>query len=130
MEGTFVADICFAFRRKDASDFEINPLTVKVNTMAPKKQNKKITIEGYVDSVDEGDEEAGIIISTDEEEFIVEPNIRGKELADLIGVLVRVSGTVTRTKSGENRIAVNDYKILEEEDDWDDDETEGLFDDD
>ena len=82
--------------------------------MAEKNMNKPITIVGYVDAVDEDDKQAGIIITTnDDDEFLVELNKEGKRLMNMIGEQVQVSGLVKKIKSGEDRITVSKFEVLE-----------------
>ena len=80
----------------------------------PNKRNKPETIVGYVDPIDEDDHDAGIIISTeDNEEYLVDLNKQGRKLLDLIGEEVKVHGAVTQTEGGENRISVTKFEVLD-----------------
>ena len=82
--------------------------------MTKTTKNSQVTIVGYVDTIDEDDQEAGIIISTDDnEEYLVDLNKQGRKLLDLIGEEVKVHGAVTQTEGGENRISVTKFEVLD-----------------
>ena len=60
------------------------------------KINEPVTLVGYIDPIKEKSKEAGIVLTTDDEEaYLVELNREGKRLMNLIGEKVQVSGTVT-----------------------------------
>ena len=77
------------------------------------KIHEAVTIVGYLDPIDEKKKEAGILITTDDEDFIVELDKEGKRLMNLIGEKVQVKGTVTKTKGGKSRIIVNTFEVIE-----------------
>jgi len=82
--------------------------------MAKTTKNRQVTIVGYVDPIDEDNHDAGIIISTnDNEEYLVDLNKQGWKLLDLIGEEVKVQGAVTQTEDGENRISVTKFEVLD-----------------
>jgi len=73
-----------------------------------------VTIIGYVDPVDESKRNAEIMITTeDDKTFLVDLNKEGKRLQNLIGEKVKASGTATQVKSGQNRILVDKFEVIE-----------------
>jgi hypothetical protein len=81
-----------------------------------------MTIVGYVDPIDEDNHDAGIVISTDDdEEFLVHLDRQGRKLLDLIGEEVKVHGTVTHTDDGEDQITITKFEIIDFEEDYEDD---------
>lgn len=86
-------------------------------------KNKTITITGYVDPVDEDDSEAGVVISTDDdEEYLVDQNKQGRRLLNLLGEKVKAQGTVTQMEDGENQISITAFEVLEYEETSEDDD--------
>ena len=82
--------------------------------MTKPTKNRQVTIVGYVDPIDEDDHDAGIVISTeDDEEYLVYLNKQGRKLLDLIGEEVKVHGTVTQTEDGEIQISIAKFEILD-----------------
>ena len=78
------------------------------------KRNRPEKIVGYVDPIDGNDHDAGIIISTDDnEEYLVALNKQGRKLLDLIGEKVKAQGAVTQAEDGENRISVTKFEVLD-----------------
>lgn len=78
------------------------------------KAGKIARVVGFVDLIDEYDDEAGIKISTDEdEEYVVEMNRQGRRLADYMGEEVEVFGTVTEDKDGTLSMSVTKFEVLE-----------------
>jgi hypothetical protein len=95
-----------------------------------KKANKLETIVGFVEETDE-DDVVGVIISTDEEPYIVEMNKQGKRLLQEVGSEVEATGEVTRDKDGNKTISIRGYEVFEDEDEDDDyDEDDRFYDDD
>ena len=91
--------------------------------MAKATKNRQATIVGYVDPIDEDDSEAGVVISTDnDEEYFVDENKQSRRLLNLIGEKIRAQGTVTQTEDGENRIFINSFEVLEYEETSEDDD--------
>ena len=86
-------------------------------------KNKTVTIVGYVDPVDEDDSEAGVVISTDnDEEYLVDPNKQGRRLLNLLGEKIRAQGTVAQTEDGENQISITAFEVLEYQETSEDDD--------
>lgn len=82
--------------------------------MAKTTKSRKVTIVGYVDPIDEDDSDAGIVISTDDdEEYLVHLDRQGRRLLDLIGEEVKVHGSVTRTDDGEDKISINKFEVID-----------------
>ena len=82
---------------------------------------KEITIVGVV----EDNEEAGgtgVIIATDDDDYVVELNKQGKRLAQEVAMDVEVTGFVTKNGDGTKRITVTDFEVLESDDEDDEDE--------
>lgn len=90
--------------------------------MAKTSKSRQVTIVGYVDPIDEDDHDAGIIISTDDdEEYLVYLNKQGRKLIDLIGEEVKVHGTVSKTDDGDDQISITKFEVIDfEETDEDD----------
>jgi len=84
-------------------------------------EGKKITLTGYVDPVDEDDQEAGIMITTDEgQEYLVEMNKQAKRLMNLLDQEVKVTGTVSKDAEGGVHISVVAFEVMEYEEDEED----------
>jgi len=84
-------------------------------------EGKKITLTGYVDPVDEDDQEAGIMITTDEgQEYLVEMNKQAKRLMNLLDQEVKVTGTVSKDAEGVFHISVVAFEVMEYEEDEED----------
>ena len=90
--------------------------------MANTNKKRQVTIVGYIDPIEEHDHDAGLIISTDDdEEYLVHMNKQGRKLIDLIGEEVKVHGTVTRTEDGEDQISVTKFEVIDFEESYEDD---------
>lgn len=73
-----------------------------------------VTIIGYVDPVDDSNKNKGVMITTeDDKTFTVDLNKEGKRLQNLIGEKVKARGTATQKKSGNNRILVDKFEVIE-----------------
>lgn len=99
-----------------------------------KHTGKEITIVGVVEEYEE-DEGTGLIIATDDDDYIVEPNKQGKRLSQEVDMDVEVTGFVTKDGDGTQRITVTRYEVLESDDDddeilYDDDDDGETYDDD
>ena len=89
--------------------------------MAKSPKSRRVTIVGYIDPVDEDDHDAGIVISTDDDEaYLVHLNKQGRKLSDLIGEEVKVHGTVTQTDDGEDEISITRFEVIDFEETYDD----------
>jgi hypothetical protein len=88
-----------------------------------KKKRDEITIIGFVDPLDDYDDEAGVKITTDDDEYVVEMNRNGKKLMNMIDEEVQVTGVVTLSADGTKIIDVSyfDYAPYEEYDDEEED---------
>jgi hypothetical protein len=86
------------------------------------KTGKDMTIVGFIRAVewDDFDDVVSVAISTDENDYIVELNKKGKELFDLLDEEVTVTGIIKQDSEGNFRIAVGEYAIIESDDDLDD----------
>lgn len=84
-----------------------------------KKAVKPVTIVGYVRTF--GEEDEGIEICTDENDYIVEMDKVGKRLHNYIDKDVEVTGTISKDDEGNEVIKVTEFDILETEDEGDDD---------
>ena len=95
-------------------------------------ENREIQVTGIINSLD-WDDEGNILsieLSTEDEDYVVEPNAVGQELFDLVGEEVEVVGTVTRKKGGSDWINVIKYDVLDYDYDEDEDDDDYYFDDD
>ena len=97
-----------------------------------KNGKKEITISGVINAI-EWDDEGNVIsveLSTDDLDYIIEPNQLGKELFDCIGEEVEVVGSVTQDSDKNDCIRITSYKIIDFYDDEDEDDDDYYFDDD
>ncbi|KPK45641.1 MAG: hypothetical protein AMK74_02840 [Nitrospira bacterium SM23_35] len=86
-----------------------------------RKKGKKRTITGNVipDDWDERNNVIRVAIKTpDYEEYVVEPSRQGKQLLSMIDCTVRVRGTVRERLNGDLTISVDNYKMIQEEDQY------------
>ena len=77
------------------------------------KPKKIKTIVGYVDWIDEDDRNAGILISTEDEVYLVEMDKAGKKLMDAAGEKVQVTGAVADDHDYDYRISISEFEIIE-----------------
>ncbi|HAY40222.1 MAG TPA: hypothetical protein DCY53_13315 [Desulfobacteraceae bacterium] len=91
-----------------------------------KHTEKEITIVGVVEEYEE--EDTGLIIATDDDDYVVELNKQGKRLSQEVGMDVEATGIVTKNGDGTKRISVTKFEVFESDDD--DDEDEMFYDDD
>ena len=80
--------------------------------------NKKATIIGYIKLVDENDEDKGLILSTEDEDYFLLSNKKSEELMDMVGVEVQVRGILSEDREGNYQILVSSYDNLEDDDDY------------
>ena len=81
---------------------------------------EEITIIGFVDPLDEDDDNSGVMISTEDDEYIVEMNRTGEKLLSMIDEEVQVTGRLSIGEDGTKSLTVThfDYAV----DDGDDDD--------
>jgi hypothetical protein len=100
-----------------------------------KHTGKEITIVGVVEELEE-EGDTGLIIATDDDDYVVELNKQGKRLSQEVDMDVEVTGFVTKNGDGTKRITVTRFEVLEFDDDdddetyYDDDDDETYYDDD
>lgn len=80
--------------------------------MSSNGSSREVTIVGYVSAIDDDD---AIIISTDEDNYLVELDELGEELADRLDSKVEVTGMLKKDKEGMKRIVLSDYRLLDDE---------------
>ena len=90
-----------------------------------KHTGKEITIVGVVEEIEEEDG-IGVIIATDDDDYVVELYKQGKRLAQEVDMDVEVTGIVTKNGDGTKSITVTKFEVLESDDD---DEDEMYYDD-
>ncbi len=97
-----------------------------------KAENRETQIFGIVNALDwdKDDNILSIEISTEEEDYVVEPDDIGKELFDFVGEEVEATGVIAKGKGGVLRIKVVTYEVLDYDDDDDDDDDDYDDDDD
>ncbi|MDY6838405.1 MAG: hypothetical protein SWH78_10555 [Thermodesulfobacteriota bacterium] len=81
--------------------------------------NEPITVVGIVIPVewdDQGNALTTIISSPGEEEYLVEPYAKGKELLGLVRQEIEVIGVLTKRMKGGNTIRVDSYRLKEARD--------------
>ena len=93
-----------------------------------KHTGKEITIVGVVEENEEAGG-TGVIIATDDDDYVVELNKQGKRLSQEVDMDVEVTGFVTKNGDGTKRIMVSNFEVLESDDD-DEDEDEMHYSDD
>ena len=86
-----------------------------------KYAGKEMTIVGVVEEIEEEDGN-GVIIATDDDDYVVELNKQGKRLSQEVDMDVEVTGIITKNGDGTKRITVTKFEVLESDDDDDDDE--------
>ena len=87
-----------------------------------KKSQEKTTIIGFVDPQDEDDDNSGLIISTEDEEYVVNMDKTGEKLLNMIDEEVQVTGRVSIAEDGTKSITVMSFENAPYgEDDEDDD---------
>ncbi|MFO7555460.1 MAG: hypothetical protein R6W88_09675 [Desulfobacterales bacterium] len=87
------------------------------------KTGKEATIVGVVEEYEDEEDVPGLIIGTDDDDYVVELNKQGKKLFQEIGMDVEVTGFVTKNKDGTKRINVTRFEVFEDDDDDDEDDT-------
>ena len=94
-----------------------------------KSERRDIKVSGIINSLDWDNEDnvISIELSTEDEDYEVEPNATGKELFDLIGEEVEVVGTVTRRKGENDLIKIIKYEVLDYDYDEDRDDDEDYY---
>jgi len=86
---------------------------------------KEITIIGFIS---ETDFDNTLVISTEEDDYLIEPNALGRELANHVDEEVEVTGSVTIDEDGNKVIRVIDYDFFDDE--RDEEEEDDYYDDD
>ena len=83
-----------------------------------KKRGRKRAITGVVTPIDWNDSYGvlRVLIKTlDREEYVVEPNKQGKQMLSMVDRTVRVRGTVRQRLNGDFTVSVDNYKVIQEE---------------
>jgi len=97
-----------------------------------KQTGKEMTIVGVVEEYEE-EGGIGLIIATDDDDYMVEHNKQSKMLSREVDSDVEVTGYVTKSSDGTKRITVTSFEVLDFDDDDDepyDDDDDGYDDDD
>jgi hypothetical protein len=83
-----------------------------------KDTRQEITLIGFVDPLDDDDDNTGVKISTDEDEYIVEMNLNGKKLLNMIDEEIQATGRVSVDLNGAKIFDVTyfDYAPYDESD--------------
>jgi hypothetical protein len=83
-----------------------------------KDSREEITLIGFVDPLDDDDDNTGVKISTDEDEYIVEMNRTGKKLLNMIDEEIQATGRVSVDSNGTKTFDVKtfDYAPYDESD--------------
>jgi len=84
------------------------------------KAKKESTIIGYVDLIDATDGEAGVVISTDKDQYIVEMNKQGRRLLNWVDEEVEATGAIVEDNEGNMHISIRSVGIIEYDEDADD----------
>jgi hypothetical protein len=86
------------------------------------KKKAHSTITGIIIPAEwgENDEVTAVSIqTTDDEEYLVDPNKKGKELLDFIDWQVEATGIV-KEEDGNAIFKVSSYSLMDEDEEWDD----------
>ena len=82
---------------------------------------EKITIIGFVDPLDDDDDNSGVMISTENEEYVIQMDPIGEKLLNMIDEEVQVTGQLSIAEDGTKSIAVTHFEYApydgEDEDD-------------
>ena len=95
------------------------------NMKKAKHTGKEVTIVGVVEEIEDEEGTLGLIISTDDDDYVVELNKQGKRLFHEVEMDVEVTGFVTRNDDETKRITVTGFEVIESDDDdedYDDDD--------
>jgi len=94
------------------------------NMKKAKHTGKEVTIVGVVEEIEDEEGTLGLIISTDDDDYVVELNKQGKRLFQEVEMDVEVTGFVTRNDDETKRITVTGFEVIEsdDDDDYDDDD--------
>ena len=90
-------------------------------TKSPKTGLKEVTITGFVTEIELEDGDEGVQIESDDFEYQVVMDKKGKMLLDYLDEEVEVTGVVSKTK-GVRSITVSKFNALDDYDDEDDDD--------
>ena len=74
-----------------------------------KPTHEETTIIGFVDPLDDDDDSSGVMISTENEEYVVDMNTVGEKLLQMIDEEVQVTGRVSIAKDGTKSISVRHF---------------------
>ncbi|MFZ0131366.1 MAG: hypothetical protein WAK95_02410 [Desulfobacterales bacterium] len=74
-----------------------------------KDSRAEVTLIGFVDPLDDDDDNTGVKISTDEDEYIVEMNRTGKKLLNMIDEEIEATGSVSLDSTGAKIFSVTSY---------------------
>jgi hypothetical protein len=75
---------------------------------------REMTVTGFVEEFDSTGEGIGLMIATDEDNYLVNLNKNGKKLYDALDRKVNVTGLVERDREGILHMAVTGFRIIEE----------------
>jgi len=83
-----------------------------------KDSREEITLIGFVDPLDDDDDNTGVKISTDNDEYIVEMNLTGKKLLNMIDEEIQATGRISVDTNGAKTLDVTyfDYVPYDEND--------------
>ncbi|MFZ1955173.1 MAG: hypothetical protein WAU34_06740 [Desulfobacterales bacterium] len=74
-----------------------------------KDSREEITLIGFVDPLDDDDDNTGVKISTDNDEYIVEMNLTGKKLLNMIDEEIQATGRVSLDSNGAKIFDVTNF---------------------
>ena len=82
---------------------------------------KEMTITGFVEEFDSIEDGIGILIAADDDEnYVVEPNKKGRKLSAFIDERVKATGLVTKDRDGLKYINVSTFNVFEDIEDYQD----------
>lgn len=89
-------------------------------------KNKYRTIRGRITPAELDDDErplAVVLTDDDDDEYLIAPYGKGEDLIDLVDEYVEVKGVV-HNDDGEYSISVQAFRVIDDNDDFDDDDWE------
>jgi len=81
-----------------------------------KNTSSKITVTGFVEEYEDDDGNYGLLLDASDEDYLIELDKIGKQLRNLVGEEVEVSGSVIQDPDSFKRLKVEQFELLEPDD--------------
>lgn len=78
---------------------------------------RKINVTGFVEEYEDDNGNYGLLLDASDEDYIIEIDKVGKQLRNLVGEEVEVSGTMTQDPDDFKHLQVERFELLESDDD-------------